>query len=296
MYPSGQVETVSSKRTRELTSSNLKEKREALVEDRVRWTETSNQIKRAELEQQQLERKIARKQRSLFRFLYGAKIERLERESLEAEIRLSELREQQERFARASSLTFEGYSRDAHEALQDAFGELKGCHRMWDVTQRAHGQQYRSLASTLVERERISAGFEVLPYVHSSYKAMHIRNANGGDLYLYPTLLVVFDSESNFALISLSDVDVEFTRSAFQEEEAVPEDTETITHTWRYTNKDGSRDRRFSHNYQVPVVAYGNLHFSSSTGLNELYMFSGEDKARRFWETFADHKRLLREA
>ena len=295
MYPDGQVETVSSKRTKELTSSNLRERREALVTTREKWTETSNHIKRVELEQQRFERKIRRKQHSIFRFLYGSKIERLEQASLEKEIQLSELREQQERFGRESSLAFEGFSQDAYGAVRDGFRELKSCHRIWDITQRTHGQWYRSWASTAVERERISASFEILPYVHPSHEAMHIRNANGGDLYLFPTLLVVYDSQRNFALISLADVDVEFIRMSFMEEQAVPEDAQAVGHTWKYTNKDGSQDRRFSNNYQIPVVAYGELHFTSSTGLNELYMFSSEDKATKFQEAFANHKRLLRE-
>ena len=258
--------------------------------------EVGSKIKRAELEQQQLERRLARSKRSVFRFLFGTRIERMEQQALENEIQLSELREQVDRLANESRLFFEGFSQDAFDQVQVAFRELRACRRIWDVTQRTHGQQYRSLASTSLEREPISASFELLPYVHPSHEAMHIRNANGGDLYLYPTLLVVYDSESNFALISLRDLNVEFNRSAFIEEEMVPDDSQVIGHTWKYTNKNGTPDRRFSNNFQIPIAAYGTLRFSTAKGLNEMYMFSHEESTRVFWEALLNHKRLLKEA
>ena len=43
-----------------------------------------------------------------------------------------------------------------------------------------------------------------------------------------------------------------------------------VDHTWRYVNKDGSPDRRFKHNRELPIAAYDALSLSSISGLNEL--------------------------
>lgn len=41
------------------------------------------------------------------------------------------------------------------------------------------------------------------------------------------------------------------------EAETVPKDAEIIRYTWRFVNKDGSPDRRFNGNMQLPVCRYG---------------------------------------
>jgi hypothetical protein len=44
------------------------------------------------------------------------------------------------------------------------------------------------------------------------------------------------------------------------------------------SHKDGSRDRRFVENYQIPTVQYGQLVLKSNQGLWEEFMFSNFDK------------------
>jgi hypothetical protein len=81
----------------------------------------------------------------------------------------------------------------------------------------------------------------------------------------------------------------------FTETNPVPADAKVIDHTWAKCNKDGSPDRRFSGNYQIPVAGYGELRVTSDTGLNEMYLTSNMEKASRFAEAFSAYKRALRE-
>lgn len=53
----------------------------------------------------------------------------------------------------------------------------------------------------------------------------------------------------------------------FIEDETVPADAEVVGTTWQYVNKQGGPDRRFANNSQLPVVRYGELSLTSSTGL-----------------------------
>jgi len=69
---------------------------------------------------------------------------------------------------------------------------------------------------------------------------------------------------------------------SFIEEESVPSDTFHVGQTWKKANKDGSRDRRFANNYEIPVVQYGQLRFASSTGVNEEYLVSDATAAQVF--------------
>ncbi len=58
------------------------------------------------------------------------------------------------------------------------------------------------------------------------------------------------------------------------EDETVPSDARIADRTWRYVNEDGSPDRRFRDNPELPVVLCGQLHVTSATGLDELFQCS----------------------
>jgi hypothetical protein len=118
-------------------------------------------------------------------------------------------------------------------------------------------------------------------------------NANGGEMFLYPAFLLYFVSKQSFALVDIREVQLKYSSMSFIESESVPSDAEVIGHTWKKANKDGSPDRRFANNYQIPVVKYGDLHLSSQSGLNEVYMISNERLAHAFEVAFANFQNAL---
>jgi hypothetical protein len=97
----------------------------------------------------------------------------------------------------------------------------------------------------------------------------------------------------DFALIEFPQMECQLAQSNYIEEESVPSDAVQIGATWKRANKDGSRDRRFNDNYQIPILRYGALAFSSPTGLAEVYQISSYDKAAGFALAVAAHKRAL---
>jgi hypothetical protein len=71
---------------------------------------------------------------------------------------------------------------------------------------------------------------------------------------------------NDFALIDLTEMRLNFSQCSFIEEDPLPADAEVIGQAWKKTNKDGSPDRRFSDNYQIPVVKYAEIEFRSKGG------------------------------
>jgi len=69
---------------------------------------------------------------------------------------------------------------------------------------------------------------------------------------------------------------------SFQEEEGVPADSIVIGQTWARANKDGSRDKRFAQNYQIPIAQYGAVALTSENGLWEEFQFSNLQKLLNF--------------
>ena len=89
-----------------------------------------------------------------------------------------------------------------------------------------------------------------------------------------------------YGVASYDSLQVIFAPARFIEGEVVPQDAEVVDHTWQYVNKDGSPDRRFAANRQLPVVLYGSLAFNSQTGMNVLLHVSSKQLAYQFAEAF----------
>jgi hypothetical protein len=66
----------------------------------------------------------------------------------------------------------------------------------------------------------------------------------------------------------------------------VPSDAKVVGHTWFKANKDGSPDRRFANNYQIPIVAYAFLTLKSEGGLWEEFHFSNPERLVQFLKAF----------
>jgi hypothetical protein len=97
----------------------------------------------------------------------------------------------------------------------------------------------------------------------------------------------------DFALIDVREVNVAFSITRFIEEEALPSDAEVIGRTWKKANKDGSPDRRFANNYEIPIVRYGELRLKSATGINEAYLLSDAAAAEAFAATMSAYQAEL---
>lgn len=187
-------------------------------------------------------------------------------------------------------------TRATFEQLVQAFVEVSGCARIWDVTSSALVDQYRERSSATDSIDRRSVTFQVIEQdevLQTTAKSLRLQNANGADLNIYPGFLLM-QRGTDLALVDLREVTVEFMPKRFIEEERVPADSMVVDHTWAKCNKDGSPDRRFKNNYQIPVAQYATVHFGSAQGLNERYMFSNLDRAQRFARALNDYQTALR--
>ena len=125
---------------------------------------------------------------------------------------------------------------------------------------------------------------------------MRFENVNGDDILLYPGVAVIPRADGAFALIDLRELQISSEYRRFHEEEGVPSDSRIDGHTWAKTNKNGSPDRRFKDNYQIPICIYGNITFHSQTGVTEEYMVSNADAAQAFAEAVKRYQTSLAES
>jgi hypothetical protein len=168
--------------------------------------------------------------------------------------------------------------------LSDAFAQLARSSKIWDTLSHRAINQFaeRTLAARAVERKQVRFQLGRCTVIQSDWQVPHLENANGGDIFLFPLFVVYFAGEQSFALLEYKDVQFISGTTRFHEEEGVPADSQVVGKTWAKTNKDGSPDRRFKENYEIPVAEYGKIVLQSSTGLNEEYMISNVASCQAF--------------
>ena len=173
-----------------------------------------------------------------------------------------------------------------YENLKNSFTDLSSCSKIWDKTASVINNDNRSAANNSVTRTATLIGTQKIDFINASFDALHFRNRNGSDIYIYPAFAVLFDDKNNFGMVDLTEIKLLFKRTSFLEEEQIPSDTKIVGETWAKVNKNGTPDKRFKDNYRIPIVEYGELEFKSSTGINEVFMFSNPAKANNFAETY----------
>lgn len=180
--------------------------------------------------------------------------------------------------------------------LLETYKNLITSERIWDITSSVSVDQKttRSAAANAVTRRAVKFGFGNIDIIKSKYNALHFENANGGDIYIYPAFVAIVDAQKKFGLVDIREIDFNFHRQRFIEEEKVPKDATVVDHTWAKVNKNGSPDKRFKDNYQIPICQYGDMELTSTTGLNEAYSISSYDKSEKFAVAMMEYQETIR--
>ena len=179
-----------------------------------------------------------------------------------------------------------------YKEVISTFENLSRSNYIWDMTSSTYVDmaKERSAASALVERKKITINKKDLSSIRSTSNALFFENKNGADIYLYPGFIVMHESEEKFGLLEMANLDIKYEEVQFIESETIPTDSIRLGEVWEKSNKDGSRDKRFAGNRQIPLMAYGEISLSSSTGIYEKYMFSDASLAKEFVEKINEFK------
>jgi len=188
-----------------------------------------------------------------------------------------------------------GPAHAAWQRLTEAFSALMRSECVWDVTadgSKRSGEE-RSSATRVVDRRPVSLSLAELPIIQSKYEALRWQNANGGDLFVYPGFIVMFQDENAFALLDVKEAKATLVPQKFQETDVNPGDAKRVGTAWKYSNRDGTPDRRYTNNSEIPVLLYGEIRWQSDSGLSEAYMFSNAEAAATFVDSLAEFRRAL---
>jgi uncharacterized protein YgiM (DUF1202 family) len=174
---------------------------------------------------------------------------------------------------------------DIYEKFINSFKSFQNVKRVWQIRKSSfgHNKKYHAGASTLINRELINErSTHKLPMKYFKTNALipHIGLKNI-ELYFLPERLLI-KKNRKFAAIMYKNLTFNSSNSSFVEDNIVPSDANIIEYTWKYVNKKGDPDRRFSNNKRIPVCRYSEYYLNSGQGLNEIIQTSKTDGFKEF--------------
>jgi len=296
--PIAGMNEISSASVEVLTSSSLLPLRDLIAKAREQSAEIKADLQEALAEESKQKSELVRRKSSLFRWFYKRRIAELETELPLTQAEISRLVSWEDNTKIAITFESSDASQRAYAAMVRAFDMLKASVKKWDITADKATDQFaeRTLATRSVNRHPVTFDFSSTDLIQFKGRAMRFENVNGDDILLYPGVAVIPRADGAFALIDLRELKISSEYRRFHEEESVPSDSHIDGHTWAKTNKNGSPDRRFKDNYQIPICVYGGITFYSQTGVTEEYMVSNADAAQAFAEAVKHYQISLTES
>jgi hypothetical protein len=167
-------------------------------------------------------------------------------------------------------------------SLHHAAKEMSSCKRVWHIEAegKVHDKKYHAGADNLVTRKTTTIEIKSPPFVKTNI-AVPVIGVGKQKLYFFPDRVLVFENNA-VGGIDYKNLNINTYVSNFIEAEKVPRDAQVVGKTWKYVNKKGGPDKRFSDNPEFPIAEYGYIDFTSKTGLNERICLSRTDKAEYF--------------
>jgi Protein of unknown function (DUF4236) len=283
--------TTESAQVESLTSKGLQELKKRIVKALSDRIEIRKQIEAAEQHSKDLSARLRKAQSFPVRFFMKSRIPLLKSQLNRCEEDVAQLRSQLEKCIVRIDLDLDDTILSSFATLFHEYEKLKSSAKIWYVTASVSTSGPLTMPSMM--RHQVAFEYADSEIVSSFCKALRFSNANGGDLLIYPGFVIMEGRSQDFALLDICDLKVGFETSNFIESESIPEDSRIVSYTWERVNEDGSRDWRFSDNYQIPIARYGTIQFRSSTGLNEKYMFSNHDKTEAFSKALQNYQHVL---
>ena len=162
--------------------------------------------------------------------------------------------------------------KDVYEKFVYHFSALLNCSRVWQYlhSERTNDYKYSSGAAHTITRKplsKISTNKTPSKIFRTNVEIPYLGLINT-ELYFFPERLII-KRGNEFGAIMYKNVECYGNITRFIESEGVPSDSVVVGQTWRYLNKNGTPDRRFNNNYQIPICQYSEYSFKSHSGLNE---------------------------
>lgn len=170
---------------------------------------------------------------------------------------------------------FDNESRKMYDSLKEVLIKLSKNKKMWQVTSstKVYNTKYNAGAGHNIDRNNAYITSKMPWYIKTNIDVygLNLRNQK---LFFTPDRVIVFRPFRKAFGCAYNDMKLLISYSNFVESQRVYSDSEIVDYTWRYANRDGGRDLRFSGNRKFPICKYGELTIESPYGINTIIHFS----------------------
>lgn len=181
--------------------------------------------------------------------------------------------------------SFDPEKEDEHMRRIDAWQLLAEGKKEWQIlseqfnsNRKVNAGAGRSLKRTVCKIEK---GHPY--YIRTNVDTIQIALHKKERLIILPDK-VFFVRKRKVGMIDNSDFRISVSSVRFVETDPVPKDAQIVGHTWQFVNKNGTPDKRYKSNRQIPVCLYGQVFLRSSSGLNIELQISNVQNTRDFEE------------
>jgi len=283
------IEQVQSGSTELMTSESLKELKHLIQTAHQEHREISNELDSARSEKRNASDKYSNWENGfLLKRIFKKRFAERKTALETAEAKVAELEEQLRLTKVATHIEIDREQAEPYFKMRDVFAALSECAMIWDIKSHQAIDKFhqRTTASVQMSRKPASFSLQECELLEWNQKVPHIRNSKGGEMFFYPGFILYRVASEAFSVISYHDIRPTVEAKKSLEEERVPSDSMVVGQTWAKANKDGSPDRRFANNRQIPIVLYAWLTLKSDAGLWEEFVFSNVPRLKTFIEAY----------
>lgn len=169
--------------------------------------------------------------------------------------------------------------------LSNSFEGVISSQKKWIISNSITNTESKSSSDTLLSRQVVDFFMGSFAFIKSEFD-IPILTDNNDSYYLYPKFLIKASTPTKFELFPLKSLSIQGSMSRFIEDQDIPSDSKIIDYTYKYVNKDGSPDKRYSYNPRRSVVSYGEISFPS---LYLKYQISNFRASASFISTFKNY-------
>ena len=171
---------------------------------------------------------------------------------------------------------------DEYKKRISAWRVLAECEKEWQVVQEASISKTKVNAGAGRNVKRVGCKIEngTPFYLRTNVEAIQIKLQNEALIFLPDKVLIVRNNK--VGTIEYNEVSIRTSQIRFIETGPVPKDAKVVGSTWQYVNNNGTPDRRYRNNRQLPKCLYGVVLMTSPSGLNVEMHLSNAQKTIDF--------------
>ena len=191
------------------------------------------------------------------------------------------------------SYRIEGKGETAFNYINESITSLRNCGSvlLYKVRRHFEDSRYSGGAKDQPEFANVTFSSDRPPLLDLDFNVWHM-NAFQKDFYFMPDHILVFQG-AQAGGISYANLKFTVDSEILQERGLIKRthDTNVVGSTWRFVNNDGSPDKRFNNNVEIPEMKYGILKLEGS-GIDLALYASNQSVSDLVPDSFSDMQQL----